>query len=73
MTYSSTELMIIGMDHLVQKLGQVDAERFISAVIRESSDYTKARRLLFDDMTADRVLAEASEYEESHPDEVPDC
>ena len=73
MTYSSTELMSIGMDHLVQKLGQVDAERFISTIIRESSDYTKTRRLLFDDMTVDQVLAEASEYEESHPDEVPDC
>ena len=73
MTYSSTELMIIGMDHLVQKSGQVDAERFISTIIRESSDYTKTRRLLFGDMTVDQVLAEASEYEGSRPDEVPDC
>ncbi len=59
MTYSSKELMSIGMDHLVRKLGQVDAERFISAVIRESSDYTKSRRLLFDDMSVDQVLEEA--------------
>ena len=71
MTYSSTELMSIGMDHLVRKLGQVDAERF-SAVIRESSDYTKSRRLLFDDMSVDQVLEEAAEYESEHPSEVPD-
>ena len=69
--YSSTELMSIGMDHLVQKLGQVEAERFISTIIRESSDYTKTRRLLFDDMTIDQVLEEATEYELSHPSEVP--
>ena len=71
MTYSSTELMSIGMDHLVRKLGQVDAERFISVVIRESSDYTKSRRLLFDDMSVDQVLEEAAEYESEHPSEVP--
>ena len=69
--YSSTELMSIGMDHLVQKLGQVDAERFISTIIRESSDYTKLRKLLFDEMTVDQVLEEATKYEELHPSEVP--
>lgn len=71
MTYSSTELMSIGMDHLVRKLGQVDTERFISAVIREPSDYTKSRGLLFDDMSVDQVLEEAAEYESEHPSEVP--
>ena len=69
--YSSTELMSIGMDHLVQKLGQVEAERFISTVIRESSDYTKTRRLLFDDMIVAQVLKEAAEYELAHPSEIP--
>lgn len=69
--YSSTDLMSVGMDHLVQKLGQVEAERFISTIIRESSDYTKLRRLLFDDMTVDQVLDEAAKYEQSHPLEIP--
>ena len=69
--YSSTELMSIGMDCLVQKLGQVDTQRFISIIIRESSDYTKTRRLLFDDMTLDQILEEATEYELSHPSDVP--
>lgn len=59
------------MDHLVQKLGQAEAERFISTVIRESSDYMKTRRLLFDDMTVDQVLEGAVEYELGHPSEVP--
>ena len=69
--YSSTKLMSIGMDHLVQKLGQAEAERFISTVIRESSDYMKTRRLLFDDMTVDQVLEGAVECELGHPSEVP--
>ena len=50
---------------------QVDAERFISAVIREPSDYTRSRRLLFDDMSVDQVLEEAAEYEYKRPSEAP--
>jgi len=40
-----------GMKILINKLGQVEAERFISLIIREPFDYTEWQRELFNDMS----------------------
>jgi len=40
-----------GMKVLINKLGHVEAERFISLIIREPFDYTEWQRGLFDDMS----------------------
>jgi len=40
-----------GMKILIKKLGKVEAERFISLIIREPFDYTKWQRNLFDNMS----------------------
>ena len=40
----------VGMTVLLEKLGMVDAERFISLIIREPFDYTKWRTSLFSEM-----------------------
>jgi hypothetical protein len=40
-----------GMEVLIDKLGKVEAERFISLIIREPFDYTEWQRGLFDDLT----------------------
>jgi len=40
-----------GMKVLVNKLGQVEAERFISLIIREPFDYTEWQRGLFNDFS----------------------
>jgi len=40
-----------GMKILVNKLGQVEAERFISLIIREPFDYTEWQRDLFNEMS----------------------
>ena len=40
-----------GMQVLLDKLGRVDAERFISLIIKESYDYTKRQKKLFDGMS----------------------
>lgn len=40
-----------GMKILSQKLGKVEAERFIALMIREPFDYTQWRKDLFEDMT----------------------
>jgi hypothetical protein len=40
-----------GMKVLINKLGRVEAERFISLIIREPFDYTEWQRNLFDDMS----------------------
>jgi hypothetical protein len=51
------------MGALIQALGTVDAERFISMVKRDTFDYTEWRRGLWNDMTIDEIYAEASVHE----------
>ena len=55
------------MDVLVQALGMVDAERFISMVKRDTFDYTEWRRGMWNDMTIDDIYAEASAQDGSMP------
>jgi len=40
-----------GMKILINNLGHVEAERFISLIIREPFDYTEWQRDLFNDMS----------------------
>jgi len=47
------------MDLLMRAFGEVDAERFISMVKRDTFDYTEWRRGLWNDMTLAQVYAEA--------------
>ena len=56
------------MEALLQVLGEVDAERFISMVKRDTFDYTEWRRKLWKNMTIDDVYAEAVAYSESLDD-----
>ncbi|MBQ3923004.1 MAG: hypothetical protein II707_06860 [Spirochaetales bacterium] len=54
-----------GMKILLDKMGMVDAERFISLIIREPFDYTKWREDLFDNMSLQELAQKANEYCES--------
>jgi len=49
---STAEIMDRGINCLLEKLGSVETERFISVRIRERFDYTKWRRQYFDDVDA---------------------
>ena len=40
-----------GMKLLIQGLGRVDAERFITSIINDPFDYTKWQRSLFDGLS----------------------
>ena len=48
-----------GMKVLLENLGKVDAERFISLIIKEPFDYTKWQRSLFEDINI-RELSNAA-------------
>lgn len=48
-----------GMKILLEGLGKVDAERFISLIIKEPFDYTKWQEKLFSDMSV-RELSSAA-------------
>jgi hypothetical protein len=49
--YAEMVLRNEGMKVLINKLGQVEAERFISLIIREPFDYTEWQKDLFDNMS----------------------
>ena len=44
---TDTEIKIKGIEALINKLGEVEAERFIALLIREPFDYTKWQRILW--------------------------
>jgi hypothetical protein len=52
-------------DILVEKLGIVDAERFINSIKRDNFNYTEWRRYLFKDKSFDEVYNMAIEFEKN--------
>ena len=64
---TTAEVMTKGMNCLVENLGIIDAERFISNLLREQSDYTEWRRKFFANMDLETFLNEAVEYGKKHP------
>ncbi|MBQ9493672.1 MAG: hypothetical protein IJR54_08070 [Oscillibacter sp.] len=64
---STAEIMDAGMTCLIEKLGIVEAERFISVLIREKSDYTEWRRRYFDSFSSDDFHAAALSYGTENP------
>lgn len=63
----TVDIMNRGMECLTQALGVVDAEQFISIIIREKFDYTKWQRQYFDAMAPGEFHQQALEYAKAHP------
>ncbi len=63
---STIELMDTGMKYLIERLGTVEAERFISIIIKEKSDYTKWRQQYFANITSDEFHQAAVAYGKEH-------
>ncbi|MDR0854125.1 MAG: hypothetical protein LBN34_07135 [Clostridiales Family XIII bacterium] len=49
--YAEAVIRNKGMRALIDNLGKVDAERFITSIIREPFDYTEWQRDLFKDLS----------------------
>lgn len=64
---SAVEIMDAGFACLVEKLGVIDAERFVAMIKRDSFDYTIWRRDYFDKMNLDQISTEAAAYAQNHP------
>ena len=64
---STAEIMDKGISCLLDNLGSVETERFISVIIRERFDYTKWRRQYFDDLSADEFNDAAVAYGKEYP------
>lgn len=67
MMESTSEIMNKGMKCLMEQMGIIEAERFISVIIREKFDYTKWQRDYFDAKTPMVIREEASRFEKEHP------
>ena len=59
---TDTVLKDYGMKYLMEKLGLVDAERFIALVIKEPFDYTVWHRSLFQGMSVREISNAAKKY-----------
>ncbi len=67
MNASSADIMNRGMECLTKSLGVVEAERFISLIIREKFDYTTWQRGFFDAEKPGEFHDKALEYAKEHP------
>ncbi len=59
---TDTEIKIKGIEALINTLGAVEAERFISLVMREPFDYTKRQRTLWVDKSVVELSAAAMQF-----------
>ena len=67
MSNNTATLINQGMRCLVENLGDVRAEEFISVIMRERFDYTKWHRDLFGNMSAAEVNDAAADYAKNNP------
>lgn len=64
---TDSELRHRGVTVLLDSLGNVEAERFITLLLREPFDYTAWRKPLFEDREIAEISAAAAAYRQSHP------
>ena len=64
---SAAEIMDKGMNCLLEKLGTVETEYFISVLIREKADYTKKQQKYFAEADPDAFHQAAVEYGRKNP------
>jgi hypothetical protein len=56
---TDTEIKVKGLRVLIESLGELEAERFISLIMREPFDYTKWQRSLLTDKTVREISSSA--------------
>ena len=66
---TDTELRIRGLRALVEALGPVEAERFITLMLREPFDYTSWRRQLWGEKSVDELSKAAMEWRRAAPNQ----
>ena len=64
---NAIDILDQGFACLVDNMGVIDAEYFISLIKRDDFDYTVWQREYFDRLKSGEFAAEASAYADSHP------
>ncbi len=67
LSISSSELLKSGMKCLTDNLGIINAERFISLIIKEQFDYTKWQKTYFDNIEPKQFDEALLQYSEENP------
>lgn len=67
MSNSTVDIIDKGMSCLIEKLGVIETEQFISVIMREKFDYTKWQRKKFDNVSSDDFNQAAVAYAKEHP------
>ena len=67
MNTSTAKLMHRGMTCLIENMGALEAQRFISAVLREQFDYIQWRHDFFDNMTPEEFESGLLEWSKTRP------
>jgi hypothetical protein len=62
---TDTEIKMIGVKALTNALGEVNAEKFISLIMREPFDYTKWQRQLWEGRSIEDISRSAMELRRS--------
>ena len=65
--YTTANIMTDGINCLVEKLGIIETEIFISQLIREPVDYTKWQREHYANMSVSELNKKAVEYAKNNP------
>lgn len=64
---SDIEILNKGINYLLEKMGVIETERFISVINREKFDYTEWQRQRFDNMSSDEFNEAAVAYAKENP------
>ena len=59
---TDTEIRVKGIEVLMKELGEVEAERFITLLIREPFDYTEWQQDLWVDIPVDQLSKRAMKF-----------
>lgn len=59
---TDTEIRVKGMEILIEEMGMVEAERFISSFLREPFDYTIWQRTMLKDSSLEDISAMAMQH-----------
>lgn len=62
---TDNEIRLKGINALIAALGEVQAERFISLVLREPFDYTQWHQNLWEDLSLEELSQQAMSYRNS--------
>lgn len=64
---STSVIMTEAMNCLIEKMGIVETEIFISNIIKEPFDYTEWQREHFNDTSLEELNSKATEYCKNNP------